>query len=716
MITCPKCRQANPEGSKICGSCGAQLAEIIFCPSCGQKTISTFAFCQNCGSRVKPETSPAIIENPDIEKQDTEKVRALDTRIRKLLNKIPKKVLIGSGIAATAVIALVLSIGIFMSSSSKDNYGLYMKDAELFYTDFSKEGNLEVTSRLLETDYTDKELASLTLSIGAYVAFNESCSRLFFPDRIDDNSGIVLYYCDVKKTKDPAVKVDADVTSYAINDAGTGVIYLKGDEGNLYIHDLEEKERIASGVEEFYVTDDLKKVVYRDDENSCYVWSEKGESTKITGEMMYIAYVSEDLETVYYVKDQSLYKYTDNNKEKEKIAADIASVIKIYESGEIYYSTKETQIIKMMDYVNDDMAVSDASVTKPDYPKYPDAPKYPYAWNYTTTEEYDAARKQYKADYAAYQAERERLSEEYQQAYDVYMKKVQRDNLRDVLAGSEYEMKEYGLFYYDGKESMLVNDSMKSAYVSEYALKSAVCVFSKYDKSDIKRFKISELSSASDVKNEVLRALTSSHAVQIAIGAESYEIEQVSADYFAISADGSEMYFLDEVNGEGAGDLYKLTIQRGKISTPELYDNDVYKYNKGFVSEKDFIYYKNVNADKVVGDLYVNGKEVGYEVYMYALTCTDDVIMYYTDWNHDKSYGTLRMYNGKDNTKIADDVYAFCRLKNGNVMYLHDYSVNHFIGTLYLYKDGKTEKIDDDVIALVTELADRIKGAGAYGW
>ena len=54
---CPKCRAANPAGSKFCTGCGTGLLAPagIACPSCKADSPQGAAFCVSCGTNLKPK-------------------------------------------------------------------------------------------------------------------------------------------------------------------------------------------------------------------------------------------------------------------------------------------------------------------------------------------------------------------------------------------------------------------------------------------------------------------------------------------------------------------------------------------------------------------------------------------------------------------------------------------------------------------------------------
>ena len=116
-------------------------------------------------------------------------------------------------------------------------------------------------------------------------------------------------------------------------------------------------------------------------------------------------------------------------------------MIRVYESGEVYYLKNAEGEISLMNYVEDDMKSADASVSEPtepvwpEYPEYPDSPDSPSQWDYETVEEYDAAYAAYQVAYAEYEAECDRISEEYDAAKEAQgMLELKINNLKAIIS------------------------------------------------------------------------------------------------------------------------------------------------------------------------------------------------------------------------------------------------------------------------------------------
>src|SRR5262245_23730100 len=53
---CPRCREANPVGSRFCQSCGIRLTQV--CRSCGAALPANARFCSSCGAKAADQEAP----------------------------------------------------------------------------------------------------------------------------------------------------------------------------------------------------------------------------------------------------------------------------------------------------------------------------------------------------------------------------------------------------------------------------------------------------------------------------------------------------------------------------------------------------------------------------------------------------------------------------------------------------------------------------------
>lgn len=722
MLTCPKCNNELNDDMKFCDRCGASVTEI---PGEEMPTAAPVEeTVVEAPVQEMPEAVPAEETTEGAPIEETAEAAPVKKTVEAALawiKQIPKKTLmtVGAGVAAVVVVVMLFSL---IFGGKANNYGLYLKDEEIFYSDLKKNSDAwQVTSRLADSDYIDAaELASERYTLADYTYISEDGKYIFFVDKLDGGDGANLYYRQVGKDKE-AVKIDSDVRVYTVNESASVVTYTKGSSRDLYQYQVgkDEKEKVAKDLTNFAVSKDGKKIIYQNDEGTLYLKSGKEDKEKIASDISNFEYVSEDYKTVYYTKDESLYKQV-IGKDKEEIASDVASVLRVYESGEVYYLTNAEGEISLMDYVDDDMKSADASITKPVDPVYPEAPvepdepDYPYSWHYDTTEEYEAAVAAYDAAYAAYEEavetykteraawedECDRIDTEYDNAWDMYYAKANRDELRESLKEATMDTECYSLCYYNGKESVVITDACENW--TSYSMEVPVLIYEAYSQSDVSKVKLSEVEYVSDIYDMVEEALYTETESFIAVeGTATAVDEEKDATCFRVNKEGTQVFYIDDIpDDEDHGTLYTIEIKKGKPGKAEVYDEDVYTSYCYFTETDSFMYFKDYKDGK--GELYVDKEKVDYDVRSSGVTVEEDGdVIYFTDWNDEKDYGTLKIFEGKEPEKISDDASSYVVTPDGRVMYLYDYSKKYHKGELHVWDNGKSRKVDEDVIAIL---------------
>jgi hypothetical protein len=144
-----------------------------------------------------------------------------------------------------------------------------------------------------------------------------------------------------------------------------------------------------------------------------------------------------------------------------------------------------------------------------------------------------------------------------------------------------------------------------------------------------------------------------------------------------------------------------MDVKNGKLGDAVQVADDIYPGYFRYLSDNRPVYFKNVDEDGDIGDMFIGDKEVDFDVFMYNITENEALgaVLYYTDYKEEKG-GTLKMISGKEPVKISDDVYDFSVTEAGKLYYLYDFSDRNYTGELYLY-GNKNQKIDDDVSALL---------------
>lgn len=672
MIKCPNCNEELEDGIKFCGNCGQKITETVTCQNCGQQNSTEFSFCKSCGASL---SNNAAAPAEPIEKK---------TALPKLPFKLPKKSIAIGGACVAVVLVVVILLSSIFGGRSVNNFALYLKDGEMYYTDISKIEPWQVTTRLDDDNTLGTNEAGHIL--GFYTQLSKDGKTIFYVDKIEMNS-FSLFYRSVNNPDKEPVKIDSDIKVYTVSESGDCITYLKGSDNVLYQHNLTDKEKIASDVSDFRVSDDGKKIIFLNKDNGLYAKSAGNDKEKIDSEVSGITFIDDDLKNIYYIKEGSLYKKAEGS-DKVKIASELDSVIKVYESGEVFYLKSKSADYKLSDYVEDDMKDTDDAMLEPV------APKSPSYWDYDDYDEYLQATEKYEEEY-----------DEYLKAKNTYNEKQTRDILRKSLSDEKLTYTSYTLYYYNGEAEKTLTDAfVSSSDGSNYivAEKNPIIIYSAYKESAVTKVKLSEISSVSEVSSMVMNALYSTSEQFVAVKDTAAVIELTSAKNFILDSEGKTVYFLDDISEKtNQGDIYKMSISDNKPQKPELYDSDVYIYHAYLTDDDKFVYFKDVKDSK--GELYVNKERIDYDVSLSNYTCLkdSDTVVYMTDWNNDKSYGTLKIYKSGKAAKIADDVYTYSTTPNGEVLYLQNYSSKYYKGELFLYKNSKSEKIDDDVTAII---------------
>lgn len=666
---------------------------MLTCPKCGNPLDARAKFCSACGAPVPVEASAEHAPAPANivpEMSDAEAYVAALPDTKEKLRPSRRTLLFGGvGLVCVALVAL-LAVLLANRGSDEQNYALYLKNDEIFYTDFSKDSAFQI-SQVLGKSY-DGDFSDISYLLGDYCYMTKDGKLLFYPEQIAGSDiGVTLCYRQVQNEKEEPVKVDSDVRYYAVNDKATLVTYMKGSEGALYQYDIKkgEKSKIYNAITTFEVSPDGQKIYFSDKENSLYFWTSGKDPQKLSGNVTENFQVCDDFAAVYYNENGSLYKKAEG-KEAEKLASNVSKILLTYDTGEVYYlKAKSDASGSLLDFVQDDMKDIDATMTEP---QMPTMPRY---FDYPSTEAYRAAFEQYKSDY-----------KQYWQAKEDYWTKSVRDNLRNGLAEVQLPESQCTLCFFDGKQEKVVSESF---VYSEYeqlqyydcSENTPVLVFRSLDAQKMPSIKLSEVDSIYDAQEAISDGLEEAQQFVLAVGATATELQTSQTTGFTLTADGKTLYYVDNLKqGELSGELYKVSISGTVPGEPELYDSDVYAYDFYDFGGKP-LYYKNFSDDKC--DMYLDKEIIDYDVSYrnMAVDAENGKILYLCDWSYDDPVGTLKLFNGKAPEKIADDVYTYTLMPNGNVLYLCNYDTVYKKGELHLYKNGESEKLEDDVQEII---------------
>lgn len=576
---------------------------------------------------------------------------------------------------------------------------LFVKDGQLQYVmlDQKEMKPIELTEDLFEEP---QEGFYVDASVHALSNISPDGKKILYVDEIkEDQWNGILYYREL--TADgvsEAKKIAKDVMYYEVNDDFTLITYTSSKDSALYQYDLVKGEKTKIDKEvygNFSTSSDGKRIVYGRDDKGIYELESGGEKKRFANSG-YLIHASKDLSEFYYIEDDVLYKKA-FGQEPEEID-DLHMYVQVYETGEIYYIKSEKAKLDWSELFEDDMLESDKKL------EYIASPSYPQTFDYATEEAFNKALEKYNADL---------------EKYNKFSEMTIRDELRHKLEKNEIEYDVYSLYYYDGKETVKVKDSIvwESLFADRPTgdLERAdvpTLGFLSYADSDKAPVPLSEVFGDEtyiyDLQS-LLSIILQFHSDRyLAInGKASDPIESFRPSTYGmpfnsviVSRDGSKVY-LQDADPEANFSFKRLEIQNGKIGEPEDYLEGVNMYR--MLPNGELIYAINDDSDKY--EVFFNENESLENAWIpYGNDYNDkkNTMILASDMSEDyPAEYTLSFYDFKSLEEISDSVYDSLLLTSGDVVYLKDYDEQDG-GDLYLYVPGGDDiKIADEVAGIV---------------
>ncbi len=687
--TCPNCGKTLPSGARFCQSCGAPITAQAE-PAAAQTEPAAV---QAEPAAAQAEPIAAWAEAPTARTRDAAasakntiaaKVKAAGSRSSAEgtpKRKKPTAKIIGiSAVAVVLVVAIILGITLIPGKHAS-NTAIYLKDGNLcVLPNVKKNTDLLTMQMFSDPDYLEGEISDLW----DYQDFSESYSKTggtlskdgskyFYISITESNDEIRLCYIDLKAKNATPVRISGGVVlAYSVNESATLVTFMRAD-NNLYQYDMQsgKAEKIASDLEEVFVASrDGSKIVYTT-ENGLYLYSGLGKTEKLSNDYCSQVYTPDDaLSTIYYVdEDDTLFcNKTGKAGDSFKIASGVDTLYGLTENG-VYYTT-DSKTVTMYDYVNQDLLSVD--------PDSLEKPEYPFSFEYDTDAEYQAAMKQYKAD-----------MEVYEHAND--LRELQKD-----LARKQYTL--VTLNYFNGSSASVVAEDVFRGSISSadtYAHAAAVLKYTCPDPEKAAALTMDDMEAIID-SNYSYASIASDH-IYNKIRSSSVAVNGTACasdlDIYCIclTEDGQTACIITKNADNSDIDLYQAGISGNSLQTPTQIASDIDDLQ---IIGNNVVFWQD-------STVFVNNARIDDDVLADHVAFRDDGSFVYLVGEEDDNSYQLKSYKDGKTTTIADDVFNFGFTTGGELLYLRDYNTNRSEGTLYLYNGKDSTKLDDDVFLIL---------------
>lgn len=556
------------------------------------------------------------------------------------------------------IVGIIVGLAVFIAvlaycwmlpggGSVQDTGVLYAKDNDLYFYDLKN----------------DPYLLQEGISEGGsyhyfYTAWGASCTEeghwAYFADDIDETGAFDLYRKDTKNASAEAERIDSNVYDYMASKNGEVVAYLKGKDEAMELNTFDgtEVRAIADGIhlenEVYALSGDGKYLAFIDAYgmlNATVV--KEGNALPLTDAAETYA-MAEESGILYFVAKAadgySLYSYAFDGAEPVLVAENIYTMEMMPNGKDVLYCKTPDEPVLYSDIIVDDMAESDAALTEADG--------------------------------------------------EAYEKKLQRDVIREAVANGEgFAPLLQECYVLTGGKSVLVADNVVSAIGVEHDRPYVIG----YRAKEFTPLRLSVMDGGLDMVEYIYYMSLSYGGVETFLtdtagNLEALEGYKVQPDTMKISADGKKAAYLTSDPNTGGNILMEMEI--GKAAEAQAVAMDV--ENFAFVGGDLFYYYDYADGE---GTLAIAGSETtipGACGVQYA----DDAVYYVADADSATGNGQLRYWDGKKETVIDENTFAFQYKGNGKLAYISGYDVNEGLGDL-CYFDGKNARVlDTDVTAL----------------
>lgn len=760
MKQCMNCGQTYENDVKFCVKCGAPIKQEVKVPPINEKKAEP----------AKHNTKPALKK-----KKDSKKFWIIGIFISFCI-------IAAAALALTAVLltkpdkegVMFIKEGnlqYITNDGEEITMVAYKYQENMFGTGYSS-GNLDesqIQGWMDMTTFTDGTYAYYLKEINRYNDDQGFKASLMRKEIHKDNkeaekiseinwSGVEGY--PNRPLKDLTSQINAMPYLMKIEDTVTWIYFIK--ENTLYRYGTDDQsEKIATGIKGLFYANDSSILFYMQDGTmGTYNFQTKDCQVMDHSNINSIYSTFEDYSALYFMsQDESsneMYFNKDGITQTIVLEKEImgCNLLKLFEDGTLYYTVPSAQTLDLNQYISDKNKKKDEKAKEPDLEDY--AVEQVDQERYLELEEYyKSLKEQYNTDYyydyydihefmedhdwygyynntGDYGSLEEYLKaictnseydyEAYDKAYDEYdrirIRNEYRSQLKNYSQDLTYTL--YDLYFYNGKESVLVSSNVKDSWISQigYAgdrteLKSLVYSISNVQPEII--CDISDLGSTyiENVVTMIKDNIQESNTFLCAIDGKAIEVNtdlKSQMDVW-ISENGKTGYLSSPYDENNLRDWYSIDLTQDKPEAvlldknvegiPQIYDNKIY-------------YIKNRTED-AYGDLYSNG-----EVIQSGIKLDENIIIGKLDnemllslisGGGDESIGAYNMFVMKPDGETAKSLDSIAQVIPVNEAYyvLQTDGKLYGEGVLTYLKDGEEMPLMKDVFNIISPADDNFQ-------
>lgn len=571
------------------------------------------------------------------------------------------------------------------SETDTRDWTVFLSDGDLYFLDVGLKRRLLLAEDIADAgvfSYENGEAvfpdgSNAVKALGENVLLGKDGRTLVYPVTVTPQGTSLLYVRDLSDPAKAPARLAENAKSCALSGDCTILTWLDGA-GRLRQTEIRSGNTTLvsdDAPDGFAVSDDGRHVVFRSSGNELVSYI-PGRPNKVEAKNVSAVFFVSDTLVYYLNHSRGLYRF--DGKSTGLVSDGVTEVCKVYSDGGIYYLKNNGDKLILSDFIEDDLAGTDAAIAQPQKPTAPLFKDYP------SLGAYNAAFDAYERAYKAY--------EEKQKAYE---EKLARDELRLGLGQTKWVKELLTLCFYDGEVSTNVSERVDLSAPRVFSGHEPAVTFMQILPVSDKKLLFSEIVEPIDPDSVAGQIVTRHEKCCAAIGKTVYEIGGVSDVPDAVDYAGNTLYFR-KTSGSALcrvtfdKDGQKGAVERLSGNTDFFASDPANGYWAAFSGGFDGV---------IAGQMVFAGRLTEDDVCPASVRFVNGGIAYLSDCakNADGVYtGTLRFSDGETVTTLAKDVRMYDVSSKGTFLCLRSPASEG--STLYICGVGEVKDIPVSVL------------------